>query len=769
MTTRLRLRSLLAAAAAAMAMLPILPSLHAGLPRLLTVQGRLNVGGTDFNGTGHFKFALVDGDTDAILWSNSPMDEPSAQPQDAVELSVQGGLYSVALGDSDLQHMAAIDVSHLDHPHVRVRMWFSADGTEFHLLSPDQRLTAVAYAVLAAHVEDGAVGTDQIADESITGDKLEPDLRHRGRLRADELDAGRLVAGDFEAETGAIGTLEAGSARLGSGGLPATALHVQSEVKPGTQPENHVALFHNTTRAPFANGIAIMLGNSPETAWVDKSNNFITFYDPAERIVGRVEGYSLADFQEALRLISVETLLGTVLGGGFYDFNFQLHPTEDWFDPGSLPLFDFDPGRLPGLTVGRGRLPEVMFEPGALPDINLSGYIPPEIVVGKGENPSLSFTPGEAPSLNFNRGTLPSLSINFATASFSFNAGSRPTATFDPGELPTAILDPGRFPTVSLDPGQPPSISGERGQLPTLSFDPGAFPVVSYEQGLLPTLEVTPGELPRILDVPFSIEADFTLNTEAIAEFIANFQGDLGELRQAWCLLSDPVCAEMMRQAVLVAGAGVTYESGSGDYAEWLPRRDQGEELSFGDIVGIHGGRVARETADADQLLVVSYKPIVLGNMPPATDREQHEMVAFMGQVPVKVEGIVHRGDFILASGRGDGHGRAVAPEDLSPKDLAQCVGVAWDASEFPGNKLVRVAIGLQPRVLSEMLREQHSRVGDLQAELAETRAALDKTRRQLAELTGRVDRLALPGADHTAVASAETTPETRPISFEHP
>lgn len=765
MTTRLRLQSFLAAAV--MAVLPALPSLHAGIPRLLTVQGRLNVGGEDFNGTGHFKFALVNGDTSVIVWSNSAMDEVTEQPQDAVDLTVQEGLYSAALGDQDLPHMEAIDVTHLDHPDVRLRIWFSEDGTMFHLLSPDQRLTSVAYAVLAAHVEDDAVGTDQIADEAITGDKLDLDLRYRGSLRADDVNAARLVAGSLEAESGVVSELAAGRVRVGSSAAAATPLHVQTDVAPGTRPENHVALFHNTTRAPNANGIAIMLGTSPEIAWVDKSNNFISFYDPAERIVGRVEGFSLADLQEALRLISVQTFVSTMLGGGFYDFNFRLNPTEGWFDPGTMPLVGFVPGRLPGLTVGKGRLPEAIFETGRLPDINLTGYVAPKLAVGKGENPSLTFTEGSAPSLSFNRGSLPSLNINFVTASFSFNAGSRPTATFDPGELPTATLDPGKFPTVSLDPGQPPSISGERGLLPKLTFEPGAFPVISYEQGLLPALEVTPGQVPSVNALPFSIEADFSLNAEAVAELIASFEGDLAELRQAWCLASDPICAEIMRQALLVTGSGVTYESGSGDYAEWLPRRDSGEALSFGDIVGIHGGRVARDTDEADQLLVVSYKPIVLGNMPPPTDVDQHEMVAFMGQVPVKVEGIVHRGDFILTSGRGDGRGRAVAPEDLHPRDLAECVGVAWDDSEFPGNKLVRVAIGLQPRVLSEMLREQNGRVGKLEAELANTRAALDETRLQLAELTERVERLSMAGAAPTAVAAAEAT--LRPASFERP
>jgi hypothetical protein len=763
MTTKLR--STLLLIAAVVAMLPAIPSLHAEVPHLLTVQGRLNVDGTDFSGTGHFKFALVDGGTEVVLWSNAAIDAVTEQPEEAVELTVQAGLYSVALGDSDLPNMATIEVGQLNHADVRLRIWFSADGVEFHRLSPDQRLTAVAYAMLAAQVADEAVGTDQIADEAITGDKLDPRIRYRGRLTVDDLAVTRLVTGSLEAESGLVSELASSSVRIGSRAPAEAPLHVQTRVEPGTAPENHVAIFHNTTRAPNANGIAIMLGTDPELGFVDKSNNYISFYDPAERVVGRVEGFSIRDFQEALRLISVETLWGKVLGGGFYNFDFRINPTEDWFDPGALPLFDFDPGRLPTLSLDKGRLPSATFDPGQLPDLELTGYIAPKLGVSNGESPSLSFSDGEAPSLSFSRGSLPSLNINFLAGTFSWSPGTRPTASFDPGEAPTATLDPGKLPTVSLDPGQPPSISGSRGRLPSLTFDPGVFPEVSYNQGVLPTLEVTPGQLPSVNDLPFTIEADFTVNAEAIAEFIAKFEGDLGELRQAWCLLADPVCAEMMRQAVLVAGAGVTYESGSGDYAEWLPRREAAEDLAFGDIVGVHGGEVTKDTADADQLLVVSYKPIVLGNMPPEGARDQHEMVAFMGQVPVKVDGIVQRGDFILTSGRGDGRGRAVSPEDLQPGDLAQCVGVAWDASDFPGRKLVRVAIGLQPRVLSEMLRDQHGRVENLEAELDATRTTLEATQQQLAELTRQVEQLSMAVAAPKAVASARQG--VRPASFE--
>ena len=54
--------------------------LSAQVPQLLNYQGRVQVGTNDFNGTGHFKFALVNSGGIATYWSNdgTPAGEPAA-------------------------------------------------------------------------------------------------------------------------------------------------------------------------------------------------------------------------------------------------------------------------------------------------------------------------------------------------------------------------------------------------------------------------------------------------------------------------------------------------------------------------------------------------------------------------------------------------------------------------------------------------------------------------------------------------------------------
>jgi hypothetical protein len=173
-------------------------------------------------------------------------------------------------------------------------------------------------------------------------------------------------------------------------------------------------------------------------------------------------------------------------------------------------------------------------------------------------------------------------------------------------------------------------------------------------------------------------------------------------------------------EAFAFANLGVTYQSGSADYAEWLERQNPAEAMSPGDIVGVSGGKIGKRTAGVSQYLVISTNPAVLGNMPADGDADRFEKVAFMGQIPVKVRGQVNVGDYILPSGLNDGTGIAVAPGNLTPKQYSQIVGVAWSAAPA-GNKLafVNMAIGLNTNDVARVVEEQQNRIESLEKEMA--------------------------------------------------
>ncbi len=139
----------------------------AQVPQLINYQGRVVVGTTNFNGSGQFKFALVDTTAATTYWSNDGTSSAGSQPTSAVTLAVTQGLYSLLLGDTTLANMTTIPASVFSNNDVRLRIWFN-DGTHgFQLLAPDQRIAAVGYAMMAGSVPNGSITSVQLANGAV--------------------------------------------------------------------------------------------------------------------------------------------------------------------------------------------------------------------------------------------------------------------------------------------------------------------------------------------------------------------------------------------------------------------------------------------------------------------------------------------------------------------------------------------------------------------------------------------------------------------------
>lgn len=174
------------------------------------------------------------------------------------------------------------------------------------------------------------------------------------------------------------------------------------------------------------------------------------------------------------------------------------------------------------------------------------------------------------------------------------------------------------------------------------------------------------------------------------------------------------------------ADIGVTYESGEGDYAEWLPKYKIEEVMTFGDVVGVNGGKISKTYVLADHYMVVSAAPVLLGKMPNPDDAAAYEKVAFMGQVPVKVRGEVHIGDYILPSGDGDGLAIAVSKEKMRAKDYARVVGVAWDETDGKENlyEMINTAIGINTNDMANIIDKMQVIMNQMQAAIKEVNPA---------------------------------------------
>ena len=140
---------------------------------------------------------------------------------------------------------------------------------------------------------------------------------------------------------------------------------------------------------------------------------------------------------------------------------------------------------------------------------------------------------------------------------------------------------------------------------------------------------------------------------------------------------------------------GVSYVSGHGDYAEWLERENHSEYLTAGDIVAVKGAKITKDLKDLEQVMVVSHKPIVLGNIPEEGKTHLGNNVAFMGQVPVKVIGPVSSGDYIVAHGEISGYGKAINPKEMISEKFRFAVGRSWDTNLNDGPKLINTVIGV--------------------------------------------------------------------------
>jgi hypothetical protein len=176
------------------------------------------------------------------------------------------------------------------------------------------------------------------------------------------------------------------------------------------------------------------------------------------------------------------------------------------------------------------------------------------------------------------------------------------------------------------------------------------------------------------------------------------------------------------------SAGGVGYTSGGADFAEFVPRLDPDEDIHPAEIVGLFGEAVTQRTDGADRVLVVSSQPVVVGNDPGQSSeaRADYEQVALIGQVPVKVQGSVRAGDYVVASGRGDGIGLAVSPEEIGVQQIDRVVGRALDSRDGTQVGRVTILVGLsEAEILETALRRRDARLDSLEARIAALEAAV--------------------------------------------
>ncbi|MEP6809074.1 MAG: hypothetical protein ABI992_02435 [Chthoniobacterales bacterium] len=173
---------------------------NAQVPQIINYQGRVVVGTTNFDGTGQFRFALVNAAGTTTYWSNDGTSVNGSQPTNAVSLAVSKGLYAVLLGDTTVTNMTLVPASVFNNSDVRLRVWFNDGTTGSQLLTPDQRLASVGYAMTAGTVSDGAITSAKIANGAVGSSQIGTGAVGGAQLANFAVAANQIATGSITAD-----------------------------------------------------------------------------------------------------------------------------------------------------------------------------------------------------------------------------------------------------------------------------------------------------------------------------------------------------------------------------------------------------------------------------------------------------------------------------------------------------------------------------------------------------------------------------------------
>jgi len=131
-------------------------SSYAQIPQIISFQGQIASGGSSYNGTGLFAFALVSTNGLTTYWSNDGTSVGGSKPVANISLNVNNGYYTILLGDTTVSNMISIPNSVFINSDVRLRIWFNDGIHGFQVMNPDQRITSVGYAYQASSLATGS-------------------------------------------------------------------------------------------------------------------------------------------------------------------------------------------------------------------------------------------------------------------------------------------------------------------------------------------------------------------------------------------------------------------------------------------------------------------------------------------------------------------------------------------------------------------------------------------------------------------------------------
>jgi len=168
---------------------PVVSLMAAEIPLVINYQGNVtDASGAPLNGSGHFKFAIVDRVGTTAYWVNDNSSTNGAEPTTSIIIPVTNGLFAVKLGDTTLANMAALSAPIFNNTNVYLRVWFSFDGLNFEQFSPDTQIVSTGFAFRAQEanaVVESAVTSLSIEDNTISN----ADISNTAAISASKIDS----------------------------------------------------------------------------------------------------------------------------------------------------------------------------------------------------------------------------------------------------------------------------------------------------------------------------------------------------------------------------------------------------------------------------------------------------------------------------------------------------------------------------------------------------------------------------------------------------
>jgi predicted RNA methylase len=228
---------------------------YSQVPPFISYQGSLTAPGFSFSGLGQFKFALVNSNGTATFWSNDGTSANGSQPGQPVTNLVSQGLFSVLLGDTNLANMTPISWSIFTNSDVRLRIWFSDGTNQSVLLTPDQRLGSVGFAMAAASLPVGAVTSALLASNAVTSQSIANGAITSTQLAVNSVTTPAILNGSVTAPK--LAPQAVTTPALAEGAVTSANLAAQAVTSPALAPGavNAASLAANAvTTAAIANG-----------------------------------------------------------------------------------------------------------------------------------------------------------------------------------------------------------------------------------------------------------------------------------------------------------------------------------------------------------------------------------------------------------------------------------------------------------------------------------------------------------------------------------